>query len=80
MAKPSPVTGQHRWHLTGHTDAQVGECGSKVNTCPVCGQTMTETLPVLRAPDPEPEPAPETTVPEEPAPAAEPTGDPEITE
>ena len=51
-----------------------------VYTCPVCGQTMTETIPALPAPDPEPEPAPEPTVPEEPAPAAEPTGDPEITE
>ena len=38
------------------------------------------TAPETPAPDPEPEPAPEPTVPEESAPAAEPTGDPEITE
>ena len=80
MTEPSPATGSHSWQLTGHTDPQVGTDGSNVYTCPVCGQTMTETLPALPAPDPEPEPAPEPTVPEEPAPAAEPTGDPEITE
>ena len=80
MTEPSPATGSHSWQLTDHTDPQVGADGSNVYTCPVCGQTMTETLPALPAPDPEPEPAPEPTVPEEPAPAAEPTGDPEITE
>lgn len=80
MTEPSPATGSHSWQLTGHTDPQVGTDGSNVYTCPVCGQTMTETIPALPAPDPEPEPAPEPTVPEEPAPAAEPTGDPEITE
>ena len=80
MTEPSPATGSHSWQLTGHTDPQVGADGSNVYTCPVCGQTMTETLPALPAPDPEPEPAPEPTVPEEPAPAAEPTCDPEITE
>ena len=80
MTEPSPATGSHSWQLTGHTDPQVGTDGSNVYTCPVCGQTMTETLPALPAPDPEPEPAPEPTVPEEPAPAAEPTCDPEITE
>ena len=80
MTDPSPATGNHNWQLTGHTDPQVGADGSNVYTCPVCGQTKTETLPALPAPDPEPEPAPEPTVPEEPAPAAEPTGDPEITE
>ena len=80
MTDPSPATGNHSWQLTGHTDQQVGADGSNVYTCPVCGQTKTETLPALPAPDPEPEPAPEPTVPEEPAPAAEPTGDPEITE
>lgn len=80
MTDPSPATGNHSWQLTDHTDPQVGADGSNVYTCPVCGQTMTETLPALPAPDPEPEPAPEPTVPEEPAPAAEPTGDPEITE
>ena len=80
MTEPSPATGSHSWQLTGHTDPQVGTDGSNVYTCPVCGQTMTETLPALPAPAPEPEPAPEPTVPEEPAPAAEPTGDPEITE
>ena len=80
MTDPSPATGNHSWQLTGHTDPQVGADGSNVYTCPVCGQTMTETLPALPAPDPEPEPAPEPTVPEESAPAAEPTGDPEITE
>lgn len=82
MTEPSPATGNHNWQLTGHTDPQVGADGSNVYTCPVCGQTKTETLPALPAPDPEPapEPAPEPTVPEEPAPAAEPTGDPEITE
>lgn len=78
MTEPSPATGNHNWQLTGHTDPQVGADGSNVYTCPVCGQTKTETLPALPAPDPEP--APEPTVPEEPAPAAEPTGDPEITE
>ena len=80
MTDPSPATGNHNWQLTGHTDPQVGADGSNVYTCPVCGQTKTETLPALPAPDPEPEPAPEPTVPEESAPAAEPTGDPEITE
>ena len=80
MTDPSPATGSHSWQLTGHTDPQVGADGSNVYTCPVCGQTKTETLPALPAPDPEPEPAPEPTVPEEPGPAAEPTGDPEITE
>lgn len=80
MTEPSPATGSHSWQLTGHTDPQVGTDGSNIYTCPVCGQTKTETLPALPAPDPEPEPAPEPTVPEEPAPAAEPTGDPEITE
>lgn len=80
MTEPSPATSNHNWQLTGHTDPQVGADGSNVYTCPVCGQTKTETLPALPAPDPEPEPAPEPTVPEEPAPAAEPTGDPEITE
>lgn len=80
MTEPSPATGSHNWQLTGHTDPQVGADGSNVYTCPVCGQTKTETIPALPAPDPEPEPAPEPTVPEEPAPAAEPTGDPEITE
>lgn len=80
MTDPSPATGNHSWQLTGHTDPQVGADGSNVYTCPVCGQTKTETLPALPAPDPEPEPAPEPPVPEEPAPAAEPTGDPEITE
>ena len=80
MTEPSPATGNHNWQLTGHTDPQVGADGSNVYTCPVCGQTKTETLPALPAPAPEPEPAPEPTVPEEPAPAAEPTGDPEITE
>ena len=80
MTDPSPATGNHNWQLTGHTDPQVGADGSNVYTCPVCGQTKTETLPALPAPAPEPEPAPEPTVPEEPAPAAEPTGDPEITE
>lgn len=80
MTDPSPATGNHNWQLTGHTDPQVGADGSNVYTCPVCGQTMTETIPALPAPDPEPEPAPEPTVPEESAPAAEPTGDPEITE
>lgn len=80
MTEPSPATGSHSWQLTGHTDPQVGTDGSNVYTCPVCGQTKTETLPALPAPAPEPEPAPEPTVPEEPAPAAEPTGDPEITE
>ena len=80
MTDPSPATGNHNWQLTGHTDPQVGADGSNVYTCPVCGQTKTETLPALPAPDPEPAPAPEPTVPEEPAPAAEPTGDPEITE
>ena len=80
MTDPSPATGNHGWQLTGHTDPQVGADGSNVYTCPVCGQTKTETLPALPAPDPEPEPAPEPTVPEEPGPAAEPTGDPEITE
>ena len=80
MTDPSPATGNHSWQLTGHTDPQVGADGSNVYTCPVCGQTKTETLPALPAPDPEPEPAPEPTVPEEPAPAAEPTGDPENTE
>ena len=84
MTDPSPATGSHSWQLTGHTDPQVGADGSNVYTCPVCGQTKTETIPALPAPDPAPdpapEPAPEPTVPEEPAPAAEPTGDPEITE
>lgn len=80
MTEPSPATGNHNWQLTGHTDPQVGADGSNVYTCPVCGQTKTETLPALPAPAPEPEPAPEPTVPEESAPAAEPTGDPEITE
>lgn len=80
MTDPSPATGNHSWQLTDHTDPQVGADGSNVYTCPVCGQTKTETLPALPAPDPEPEPAPEPTVPEEPGPAAEPTGDPEITE
>lgn len=80
MTDPSPATGNHNWQLTGHTDPQVGADGSNVYTCPVCGQTKTETLPALPAPDPEPEPAPEPTVPEESAPAAEPTGDPKITE
>lgn len=80
MTDPSPATGNHNWQLTGHTDPQVGADGSNVYTCSVCGQTMTETIPALPAPDPEPEPAPEPTVPEESAPAAEPTGDPEITE
>lgn len=80
MTDPSPATGNHSWQLTGHTDPQVGADGSNVYTCPVCGQTKTETIPALPAPDPEPEPAPEPTVPEEPAPTAEPTGDPEITE
>ena len=58
MTEPSPATGSHSWQLTGHTDPQVGADGSNVYTCPVCGQTMTETLPALPAPDPEPEPAP----------------------
>ena len=82
MTDPSPATGSHSWQLTGHTDPQVGADGSNVYTCSVCGQTMTETLPALPAPDPAPapEPAPEPTVPEESAPATEPTGDPEITE
>ena len=61
MTEPSPATGSHSWQLTGHTDPQVGADGSNVYTCPVCGQTKTETIPALPAPDPEPTGDPEIT-------------------